>query len=101
MFPAPNLIVEVLSKSTTKNDRGIKFEDYQAHQVLEYWIIDPLKSMVEQYRLDTKGIYELILKAKKGTLESKAIKGFTIPIESIFDENINLETLEKILNTSA
>jgi len=101
LFPAPDLIVEVLSKSTTKNDRGIKFEDYQAHQVLEYWIIDPLKSMVEQYRLNTKGTYELILKAKKGTLESKAIKGFTIPIESIFDENINLETLEKILNTSA
>lgn len=32
-FPAPDLVVEVLSKSTKKRDRGIKFEDYQLHEV--------------------------------------------------------------------
>jgi len=28
LFPAPDLVVEILSKSTKKNDRGIKFDDY-------------------------------------------------------------------------
>ena len=40
-YPAPDLIVEVLSKSTQKNDREVKFEDYAVHNVSEYWIIDP------------------------------------------------------------
>ena len=39
--PAPDLVVEVLSKSTSKRDRGIKFEDYAAHGVAEYWLVDP------------------------------------------------------------
>ena len=50
--PAPDLIVEILSKSTTGRDRGVKFEDYAAHGVLEYWIIDPVRKSVEQYQLD-------------------------------------------------
>lgn len=35
-YPAPDLVVEVLSKSTQKNDREVKFEDYAAHNVAEY-----------------------------------------------------------------
>ena len=50
--PAPDLVVEVLSKSTTGRDRGIKFEDYAAHGVREYWIIDPVRKAVEQHELD-------------------------------------------------
>lgn len=51
-FPAPALAVEVLSKATEANDRGVKFDDYAAHGVAEYWIIDPVAETVEQYRLE-------------------------------------------------
>lgn len=34
-FPAPDFAVEVLSKSTEKNDRETKFQDYAAHGVKE------------------------------------------------------------------
>jgi len=98
LFPAPDLVVEVLSKGTAKNDRGVKFNDYQSHLVLEYWIVDPVNKIIEQYRLDKKGEFELILKSSNGTIESKAIKGFKISIESIFDKQKNLEELGKILN---
>ncbi|MBI1296486.1 Uma2 family endonuclease [bacterium] len=50
-FPAPDLVVEVLSTSTAANERCIKFEDYAAHGVSEYWIIDPDAETVEQYQL--------------------------------------------------
>ena len=40
LFPAPDLVIEVLSDSTEKRDRGVKFKDYQAHKIEEYWIID-------------------------------------------------------------
>ena len=42
LFPAPDFAVEVLSPSTQKNNRGIKFDDYALHNVSEYWIIDPI-----------------------------------------------------------
>jgi Uma2 family endonuclease len=32
LFPAPDLVVEILSKRTAKRDRGIKFEDYAFHR---------------------------------------------------------------------
>ncbi|WP_197046757.1 Uma2 family endonuclease [Oceanobacillus salinisoli] len=35
---APDLIVEILSKSTAKIDRMIKFNRYQRAGVKEYWI---------------------------------------------------------------
>lgn len=98
LFPSPDLVVEILSKGTAKNDRGIKFDDYQAHRVKEYWIIDPMTKTVEQYRLGSKSnTYELILKASQGTIECKPITGFIIPIEAIFDDARNLEVLTNML----
>lgn len=41
--PAPDLVIEILSKSTAKRDRGVKFEDYAAHGVRGYWLIDPTR----------------------------------------------------------
>lgn len=48
---APDLVVEVLSPSTAKNDRFHKKSVYQHCGVREYWIVDPANRMVEQYLL--------------------------------------------------
>ncbi len=94
-FPAPDFIVEILSKSTEKRDRGIKFKDYALHNVGEYWLIDPKKQVVEQYILfDNK--YELIKKTDYGTIKSVEINGFEIPVKAIFDEQENLKALFEI-----
>ncbi len=37
---APDLIVEVLSPSTAKNDKGYKKDLYERSGVKEYWIVD-------------------------------------------------------------
>lgn len=96
-FPAPDLAVEVLSDSTEKNDREIKFQDYAAHGVTEYWIIDADKQTVEQYFLQNEQ-YELLLKAKDGEIESIVVKNFKIPIRAIFDEGENLSALTKLIS---
>lgn len=36
---APDLVIEVLSDSTARLDRGKKFRKYQEHGVREYWIV--------------------------------------------------------------
>ena len=96
-FPAPDLIVEVLSKSTEKNDRGIKFEDYAAHGVMEYWIIDPYKEELEQYFLKN-GAYEINQKSTTGIVKSIAVENFQIPVTAIFDEEENMKALQEIMN---
>lgn len=49
---APDLVVEVLSPSTAKNDRGHKMRVYAKCGIREYWIVDPANRSVEQYFLD-------------------------------------------------
>ncbi len=96
-FPAPDLAVEVLSVSTAAIDRGVKFEDYAAHGVREYWLIDPDAETVEQYRLDGEE-YALAIKAQTGELRSFAVPGFVIPVRAIFDESLNQATLRQLLS---
>ena len=95
-FPAPAFIVEVLSDSTEAKDRGIKYEDYAAHDVREYWVIDPMAETLEQFVL-RDGEYELRMKSATGTVESLAVDGFSIPVRALFDDAVNRETLRQIV----
>ena len=49
---APDLVVEVLSPSTARNDRIYKKEIYAKSGVREYWIVGPDEKSVEVYRTD-------------------------------------------------
>lgn len=51
VYGAPDLVVEILSPSTAKNDRGYKKGVYEACGVPEYWIVDPSQRSVEVYLL--------------------------------------------------
>lgn len=95
-FPAPDLIIEILSPSTESNDRGIKFQDYALHGVQEYWLVDPDLQVLEQYELRNES-YELILKSGSGYVTSLVLPNFTIPIRAVFDETLNGEALRSII----
>ena len=95
-FPAPDFVAEVVSPSTEHIDRVIKFEDYAAHGISEYWIIDPEGKTIEQYLLKNDK-YELSLKSDNGSIKCRAVSGFEIPIESVFNEKENLKTLKNII----
>ncbi len=49
---APDLVVEVLSKSTRKKDMTLKLGKYAEAGVREYWIIDPQKETVIVYKFN-------------------------------------------------
>lgn len=97
--PAPDLVVEILSKGTAKRDRGIKFEDYASHGVREYWLVDPRRQTVEQFRLDEEfmafdavGNFHLT-----DTITALTLPGFSIPIRAIFEQEANAETLRALM----
>lgn len=95
-FPVPDFIVEVLSEA---RDRGVKFIDYAAHCVEEYWIIDAERQVVEQYLL-RDGTYELELKSGTGEIRSTAIPGFIAPVKALFQAGENLAALQSLLTDS-
>jgi Uma2 family endonuclease len=58
----PELIVEILSPSTTKLDRIIKRKIYEKFGVKEYWIVSVTERSIEQYvltdeKLELKTVY--------------------------------------------
>ncbi len=96
-FPIPDLAVEVLSDSTAARDRGVKFEDYAAHGVAEYWIVDSDQAILEQYLPGPDGEYTLRLKSSSGTVTSVAIPGLAMDIEAFFDSAKNLAALRRLV----
>ena len=50
---APDLVVEVLSPSTAKDDRTRKKEVYEACGVPEYWLVSPTDKSIEVYLLES------------------------------------------------
>ncbi|MDR2167010.1 MAG: Uma2 family endonuclease [Clostridiales bacterium] len=63
----PDLIVEVLSPSTAKNDRGHKMRIYGKTGVKEYWIVDPNNFSIEVYmnndgKMELDGYYAILPK---------------------------------------
>ena len=95
-FPIPDLVVEVLSDSTESRDRGVKFEDFEAHGVAEYWIVDADAEIVEQY-VRRGDRFHLALKSGSGEIASPTVAGFRIPIRAIFDPAENLATLRRFM----
>ena len=62
VYGSPDLVVEVLSPSTAKNDRGPKMRHYAEAGVKEYWIVTPIGKTVEVYynhdgRFDIDAVY--------------------------------------------
>lgn len=72
---SPDLVVEVLSPSTAKIDRMIKYNRYQRAEIKEYWIVDPVHETIEVYLLEN-GMFRL---------DATYFKDDVLPV-SIFDD---------------
>lgn len=100
VFPAPDFIVEILSKSTAKYDKGVKHKDYAAHGIQEYWIVDPDQQTVEQFLLigDARSYMPARLYRNTDNIQSRVITGFEIPVAAIFEQEMNIQVLQKIVS---
>ena len=77
----------------------MKFEDYAAHNVAEYWIVDPTRQTVEVFALDADTeAYALFGLFRMGqTVSSQKLAGFTIPVKAVFNADANVTTLRALL----
>ena len=54
---APDLIVEIISPSSSQRDLKDKFYLYEKFGVKEYWIVDPIGKTAMVFKLGEKGEY--------------------------------------------
>lgn len=95
VFPAPDFVAEVLSPSTRENDLVLKMEDYAAHGITEYWVIDPEARTVAQY-IAEDDVYQLRLLSDSGVVRSVAVPSFVLPIPALFDREAYREALRSL-----
>ncbi|MCD9026204.1 Uma2 family endonuclease [Cohnella silvisoli] len=78
---APDLVVEILSPSTSHNDKVRKKRQFERYGVKEYWIVDPVHRTIDQFILNN-GKFDLF--------ETHLISGrMTSPLFSCMDIDLS------------
>ena len=87
---APDLIVEVISPSTSKRDLNLKFNLYEKAGVKEYWIVFPNDKAVTVFLLQPDGNYDEGTTYEVSNQTTKApvqtLKGLVIDLEELFSD---------------
>ncbi len=83
---APDLVVEILSPSSSYNDTVRKKRIYAENDVLEYWIVDPEDKSIEIFENRNNHFYPIDYAHLEGKVSSKILDGFSVDIEEIFGE---------------
>ena len=84
VWGAPDLIIEVISEGTAKNDRVYKKALYERCGVSEYWIVDPPTKSIEVYVLDNQHYTLLDLFEIEGKIKSALFADLDLDIKEIF-----------------
>lgn len=80
---APDLVVEILSPSTSGHDRIVKLELYRKAGIREYWIVDPDAKAIQVCVLE-KGRYFINAYTEEDTLSANVLEGLELEVKSIF-----------------
>ena len=98
----PDMVVEVLSKSTLKRDLTVKKDVYERNGVKVYWIIDPWKKSVTvyllrdgKYFLDDEYIYFDDAEFARLYYREKAEVKFEVPVHLFENFSIKLAYIFK------
>lgn len=80
---SPDLVVEVLSPSTAKQDRLVKYNKYERESIKEYWIVDPVNEFIDVSLLGNNSFKH----------EDTCFKGDSIPVTILEDFFIDLNNV--------
>jgi len=84
---APDLVVEILSPSTSRKDIGVKFGLYERHGVREYWIIHPAEESLMIFTIGQDGKYGRPQGYGRGDKASSSVlEGLELDLEEVFAE---------------
>jgi len=78
---APDLVIEILSPSSARNDMVVKYQLYERFGVKEYWVVHPFEQLVQVFKLQDN--------AKYGVPDRYGI-GDVIPVGLLGDLHIDI-----------
>lgn len=79
----PDLVIEILSPSTSKRDKEKKFDLYERFEIYEYWIVDPANEDLTVWILE-QGNYKRLGVFKSGDTFTSPVLGQAIEVKEIF-----------------
>lgn len=84
VFGAPDMVVEVLSPSSTRRDREEKSTKYLRFMVQEYWLVNPIERSIEVriWRGDYWAVHSLAREIRSA--ESLILPGFSLDLTRVF-----------------
>lgn len=82
---APNLIIEILSDSTKQRDKIAKFNMYQHAGVIEYWIVDPERQIVQVFTLEDGAYHAPEVYTARAEVPVSILPGCVIELSKVFD----------------
>ena len=81
----PDLVVEVVSKSSVKRDLHEKYALYERAGVKEYWFVNPNDKSLIIFLLDDKGKYQPSKPLTIGDVaKSQILTGFSVDLDDVF-----------------
>jgi Uma2 family endonuclease len=96
IFGPPDLVIEILSKSTASYDRGPKLRAYDRTGVREVWFVDPERAN-EIEILQRQGLrLQPVTPDPDGVVASLAIPGFRLRLEWLWPEGRFIPVREAI-----
>lgn len=81
---APDLIIEILSPSSTFYDVVKKKEIYQRYGVSEYWLVFPEEKAIEVMTLEGDTYREYSVAKDEGKVRSKVLEGLEVDLKGVF-----------------
>ena len=82
---APDMVIEILSPSTSARDRTLKLQVYQRAGVREYWIVDPELKAVHVHTLEN-GRYYVTCYIGAASVPVHVLDGCTVDLSEVFAE---------------
>ena len=80
----PEMVVEVLSPSTARYDKTLKFRTYLRAGIREYWIVDPKNETIAVHILKDSS-YITHAYTKEETVPVHVLEGFKIDLSEVFE----------------
>jgi Uma2 family endonuclease len=92
---APGLVIEVLSPSTARHDKLVKFHKYREAGVREYWLADP-DAQIVQVCILTDGRYKMSVYGEADDIDNtilpvSVLPGCKIDLKDVFSGNYSKE----------
>lgn len=86
-FGVPDLIIEICSPSTVRNDKVLKFNKYEKAGVKEYWIVEPEGKFISVFTLQENKRYgRPEIYTETDTVKVSVLDDLVIDLSTVFEE---------------